>query len=110
MVGGTSGGVTVRVRGSRNMSRLPCRRRYRAQRSGTVRDLTRGMVSTLRSHSMTDREKQTDKQATGGKGSAGADSRSQPQHPDLGERPDPDSQKPTDARPRGHTEEPDRTL
>jgi len=59
---------------------------------------------------MPDRETRPDKNATGGQGSTRGDDRTVPPHPDLGERPDPDSQKPTDARPRGHTEEPDRTL
>ena len=58
---------------------------------------------------MTDREKRPDKSATGSNASRG-DDRTQPQHPDLGERADPDSEKSTAARPRGHTEEPDRTL
>ena len=59
---------------------------------------------------MPDRENRPDKNAAGGKSTTSGDERSEPQHPNLGERPDPDSQQPTDARPRGHTEEPDRTL
>jgi hypothetical protein len=58
---------------------------------------------------MPDRETQPDKNATGSKDTTGGDDRPVPQDPNL-ERRDPDSQQPTDARPRGHTEEPDRTL
>jgi hypothetical protein len=57
---------------------------------------------------MTDREKSPDKRATGSKPATGDGA--EPQHPDLGERADPDSEKSTTARPRGHTEEPGRTL
>ena len=59
---------------------------------------------------MTDREKQPDKRRTGGKSATRDDTGAEPQHPDLGERADPDSEKSTTARPRGHTEEPGRTL
>lgn len=59
---------------------------------------------------MPDRETRPDKNATGGKTPPRSDDRSQPQHPDLGEQTDPESQKSTSSRPRGHTEEPDRTL
>ena len=59
---------------------------------------------------MPDREKRSDKSATGSKPSARTDDGAQPQHPDLGEQADPDSDQSTTARPRGHTEEPDRTL
>lgn len=58
---------------------------------------------------MPDREKRPDKSATGSKPPTRNEDR-QPQHPDLGERADPDSEQSTPARPRGHTEEPDRTL
>jgi hypothetical protein len=58
---------------------------------------------------MTDRDKRPDKSAAGTNPPA-TDDRTQPQHPDLGERADPDAEKSTTARPRGHTEEPDRTL
>ncbi len=59
---------------------------------------------------MPDRERKPDKNASGGNAANRGDDRNQPQHPDLGERPDPDSEQSTNARPRGHTEEPDRTL
>ena len=59
---------------------------------------------------MTDREKRPDKSATGSNPASRGDDRAEPQHPDLGERADPESEKSTTARPRGHTEEPDRTL
>ena len=59
---------------------------------------------------MADRDRDTDKNATGGSAPPRGDERTVPQHPDLGERKDPDSQESTTARPRGHTEEPDRTL
>jgi len=59
---------------------------------------------------MTDREKSQNKNAAGRDGPTRGDDRSEPQHPDLGERADPDSEQSTPARPRGHTEEPDRTL
>ena len=59
---------------------------------------------------MTNRDKQPDKGATGSNPATRGDAGSEPQHPDLGERADPDSEKATTARPRGHTEEPGRTL
>ena len=59
---------------------------------------------------MTDREKRPDKSATGSNARTGSDDRDVPPHPDLGQRADPDSEQSTPARPRGHTEEPDRTL
>ena len=58
---------------------------------------------------MTDRDKRPDKSAAGSNPPAN-DDRNQPRHPDLGERADPDAEKSTTARPRGHTEEPERTL
>jgi hypothetical protein len=59
---------------------------------------------------MTDREKRPDKSATRSNPATRGDQAAEPHHPDLGERADPDSEKSTTARPRGHTEEPDRTL
>ena len=59
---------------------------------------------------MTDRNEHSDKRPNGTKAAPRADNQEQPQHPDLGERADPDSEKSTTARPRGHTEEPGRTL
>jgi len=59
---------------------------------------------------MTDRDKRPDKSATSGTPSPRGDETTAPQHPDLGERADPDAEKSTTARPRGHTEQPDRTL
>jgi hypothetical protein len=59
---------------------------------------------------MTDRDERSDKSPSGSKTAKRGDNRQEPQHPDLGERADPDAEKSTTARPRGHTEEPDRTL
>ena len=59
---------------------------------------------------MTDRDERSDKSPSGNKAEKRGDDREEPQHPDLGERADPDGEKSTTARPRGHTEEPDRTL
>jgi hypothetical protein len=59
---------------------------------------------------MTEREKRPDKSATGRTPATRGNQAAEPRHPDLGERADPDSEKSTTARPRGHTEEPDRTL
>ena len=59
---------------------------------------------------MTDRNERSDKSPSGNKATTSGDNREQPQHPDLGERADPDAEKSTTARPRGHTEEPGRTL
>ena len=59
---------------------------------------------------MTDREKRPEKSATGNNAPKRGNDRAESQHPDLGERADPDSEQSTTARPRGHTEEPDRTL
>jgi hypothetical protein len=58
---------------------------------------------------MTDREKRPDRSA-GSNAPKRTDDRAEPHHPDLGQRADPDSEQSTPARPRGHTEEPDRTL
>ena len=60
---------------------------------------------------MTDREKRPDKRATGSPAPKRTEERADPhEHPDLGEQADPESQRNTTARPRGHTEDPDRTL
>ena len=59
---------------------------------------------------MTDRNERSDKSSSGTKAGTGGSNREEPQHPDLGERADPDAEKSTTARPRGHTEEPGRTL
>ena len=58
---------------------------------------------------MPDRETSPDKGASGGTTPKQANDRT-PQDPDLGQQNDPESQKSTTSRPRGHTEEPDRTL
>jgi hypothetical protein len=60
---------------------------------------------------MPDRDKRPDKGAAGSKAPKRGDDSAQPHdHPDLGEQADPDSEQNTTARPRGHTEDPDRTL
>ena len=59
---------------------------------------------------MPDRETSPDKKASGGPVPQRNDDRSVPPDPDLGQQSDPDAQKSTASRPRGHTEEPDRTL
>ena len=59
---------------------------------------------------MTDRDERSDRSPSGSKKVPRDDDRAEPLHPDLGERADPDAEKSTAARPRGHTEEPDRTL
>jgi hypothetical protein len=59
---------------------------------------------------MTDRETRSDEKATDTAARPRDDNRAAPPKPDLGERSDPDSQQSTNARPRGHTEDPDRTL
>jgi len=59
---------------------------------------------------MPDRDMRPDKGATDDAGRPRGDDRAAPPAPDLGERSDPDSQQSTTARPRGHTEDPDRTL
>jgi len=59
---------------------------------------------------MTDRNERSDKSPSSSKAGTSGGSREEPQHPDLGERADPDAEKSTTARPRGHTEEPGRTL
>jgi hypothetical protein len=57
---------------------------------------------------MADRES-TDKNASS-KPSSQSDDRRVPQDPDVGQQSDSDPQKSTASRPRGHTEDPDRTL
>ena len=59
---------------------------------------------------MPDRESRPEKSATEKAARPRGDDRGEPPHPDLGQQPDPDSQESTIARPRGHTEDPDRTL
>ena len=57
---------------------------------------------------MPDRET-SDKNAAS-KPSPRSDDRHVPQDPDVGEQSNPDAQKSTTSRPRGNTEDPDRTL
>jgi hypothetical protein len=59
---------------------------------------------------MTDREKSAEKNASGKTATSRTTDENAPQDPDLGQQNDPDSQQTTTSRPRGHTEEPDRTL
>ena len=59
---------------------------------------------------MPDKKSRPDQSAPAKKTWTRDDQRSPHDHPDLGERTDPESQDSTNARPRGHTEEPDRTL
>ena len=59
---------------------------------------------------MPDREQRPDKNASGGSAPQRTNDRNVPPDPDVGERNDPDSEKSSTSRPRGHTEEPDRTL
>lgn len=59
---------------------------------------------------MPDREPKSDENASGSSAPKRADDRDVPPDPDVGERNDPDAQKSTTSRPRGQTEEPDRTL
>ena len=59
---------------------------------------------------MSDPEKRPDERATGTQPKPGNDRIDPHEHPDLGEAANPDSQQNTTARPRGHTEDPDRTL
>ena len=59
---------------------------------------------------MPDRETRPEKGATDKTARPRGDDRTKPASPDLGERSDPESQESTTARPRGHTEDPDRTL
>jgi hypothetical protein len=59
---------------------------------------------------MPDRDTKSDKSAPGRQTTPHTDDQQAPQDPDLGQQADPDSQKSTTSRPRGHTEEPDRTL
>ena len=59
---------------------------------------------------MADRDRDKDTNASGGSAPRRGDDRTVPPDPDLGQQNDPESQKSTTSRPRGHTEEPDRTL
>ena len=59
---------------------------------------------------MPDRETRPDKNASGRSTPPRADDRNVPPDPDVGRENDPESQKSGASRPRGHTEEPDRTL
>ncbi len=59
---------------------------------------------------MPDRETNSDKNAPGGATPHRGENRTVPPDPDLDQRNDPDAEKSTASRPRGHTEEPDRTL
>jgi hypothetical protein len=59
---------------------------------------------------MSDRETRPDKTATSSPAQPRGDDRSAPEPPDVAEPLDPDSEQSTASRPRGHTEEPDRTL
>jgi hypothetical protein len=59
---------------------------------------------------MPDRKARPDQSAPAKKTWTRDDERSSHDHPDLGEQKDPDSQESTEARPHGHTEDPDRTL
>jgi hypothetical protein len=79
-----------------------------AERDGTCFDPF-GTVH-LSEEAMSDREKNPEKGATDDVARPRGDDRTAPPKPDLGERADPDSQQSTTARPRGHTEDPDRTL
>lgn len=60
--------------------------------------------------SMPDRETPSDKNASGNSTPKRGDDPKVPPDPGEGQQTDPDSQKSTASRPRGHTEEPDRTL
>jgi hypothetical protein len=59
---------------------------------------------------MPDRKARPDKRTAGKPNPKRADQPSPHDHPDLGQQANPESQESTTARPRGHTEEPDRTL
>ena len=59
---------------------------------------------------MADRNTTPDKSAGGNSAPTRGTDRNVPQDPDVGQENDPESQKSTASRPRGHTEEPDRTL
>jgi len=59
---------------------------------------------------MPDRETRPDKNASGSSTPKRNDDRNVPPDPDVGQENDPDSEKSSASRPRGHTEEPDRTL
>ena len=59
---------------------------------------------------MSDREKKPDENASRSSTPQRGDDRAVPQDPDVGQQNDPDSPKSGASRPRGQTEEPDRTL
>jgi hypothetical protein len=59
---------------------------------------------------MPERETPDKNAAAGGAMPPRTDDRTVAQDPDVGQQPDPDSQQSGPSRPRGHTEEPDRTL
>jgi hypothetical protein len=59
---------------------------------------------------MPDRKARPDQSAPRNKTWTRDDQLSPHDHPDIGEQANPESQESTPARPRGHTEEPDRTL
>jgi hypothetical protein len=59
---------------------------------------------------MPDRETRPEKGGTNNAATPRSEDRAAPPAPDLGERADPESQESTPARPRGHTEDPDRSL
>ena len=59
---------------------------------------------------MPDRETSPDKNAAGSSAPKRSDDRNVPPDADVGEANSPDSPKSTASRPRGQTEEPDRTL
>jgi hypothetical protein len=59
---------------------------------------------------MPDRDAKPDDNPSGSAAPKRADDRAVPPDPVVGQQNDPDSQKSTASRPRGHTEEADRTL
>ena len=59
---------------------------------------------------MPDREKKPDENTSSSSTPQRGDERHVPPDPDVGKENDPASQKSSASRPRGHTEEPDRTL
>jgi hypothetical protein len=61
-------------------------------------------------HPMADQNTTPDKNPANDSASAPGADRNVPQDPDVGQQKDPESQKSSASRPRGHTEDPDRTL
>ena len=59
---------------------------------------------------MPDRETKSDENTSSSSTPRRGDDRAVPQDPDVEQQNDPDSQKSSASRPRGQTEEPDRTL